>query len=262
MPDRLTQLLVATATRVEWPEEVDLRARVRARIAAGPAPTLRPAWQWRVAYAAAALIVIVAGTLVFSPATRRAVADLLGIGGVRITFDGDSVPSPTVGTDYDFGRAVSLRTAQELAGFGIPVLHEELLGDPDAVYFDPDTPPGGQVALVYGARPGLPVTRGNDAAVVFTVFPADLSPGQFFKKIGTEGTRVIGTDVHGRPAYWLEGEPHLFFYEDPTEGATPESVRLVGNVLLWEADGLTLRLEVGDLSLDRALQIAESVASS
>ena len=256
MSDRIADLLTATATRIEWPEPGDLRLRVRNEIAARPTETRR-VWGWRAAYASMALVLIVAGTLVFSPTTRRAVADLLGIGSVRITFD-DRVPSPTIGTEYDFGRAVTLPTARELADFVVPVPNDVTLGAPDAVFYDDDTPPGGQVALVYGARPGLPAATG-DTAIVFTVFPADLSTGEFFKKVGASGTRVMQTRIEGMPAYWLEGEPHLFYYEDPAEGVTPEEVRLVGNVLLWEADGLTLRLEVGDLGLDRALEIARSV---
>ena len=256
MPDRVADLLSATASRIEWPEPAELHLRVRNEIAARPTETRHP-WGWRAAYAAMALVLLVAGALVFSPTTRRAVADLLGIGSVRITFD-DRVPSPSIGTDYDFGRPVTLAVARELADFPVPVPNDVTLGAPDAVFFDDNTPPGGRVALVYGARPGLTAATG-DAAVVFTVFPADLSTGEFFKKVGASGTRVMQTRIEGMPAYWLEGEPHLFYYEDPDLGVAPEEVRLVGNVLLWEADGLTLRLEVGDLGLDRALEIARSV---
>ena len=256
MPDRIADLLAATASRIEWPEPTDLRARVRTQIAERPVATRR-LWQWRAVYAGAALIVVVAATLTFSPTTRRAVADLLGIGSVRITF-ADRVPTPTIGTEYEFGRAVTLAEARELADFPVPEPNDVTLGSPDAVFYDEGTPRGGQVALVYGERPGLPAPAGG-AAVVFTVFPADLSTGEFFKKVVAGGTTVAGTDVAGVPAYWLEGEPHLFYYEDPAEGATPEEVRLVGNVLLWEADDLTLRLEVGDLTLERALEIARSV---
>jgi hypothetical protein len=126
------------------------------------------------------------------------------------------------------------------------------------VFFDEETPPGGRVALVYGERPGLPRSAGG-AAVIFTVFPADLSTGEFFKKVAPGGTTVAATDIDGLPAYWLQGEPHVIYYDDPSVGAAPEEIRLVGNVLLWEADGLTLRLEVGDLDLARTLEIARSV---
>lgn len=257
MPDRTTELLTATATRIAWPQPTDLAVRVRSEIAARPTVS-RPGSWWRVAYAAAALIAIAGSVLVFSPATRRAVADLLGIGGVRITFD-DRVPTPALGAEYDFGRAVTLNGARAGVDFEVPVPDVSVLGHPNAVFFDEDTPPGGQVALIYGPRPQLPAAAGQDASVIFTVFPADLSTGEFFKKVGVAGTRVTATKVGGQPAYWLEGEPHLFYYEDPTRGVTAEDVRLVGNVLLWEAADLTLRLEVGNLSLERALEIAGSV---
>ena len=63
--------------------------------------------------------------------------------------------------------------------------------------------------------------------------------------------------VNGGPGYWIEGEPHLFFYRDRSGNVRDETIRLAGNVLLWEQGELTLRLE-GDLRLPQALRIAKS----
>ncbi|HEV3473297.1 MAG TPA: hypothetical protein VG408_08870, partial [Actinomycetota bacterium] len=69
---------------LDWPE-VDVAQAVAVRIRSAPAPApARKALLPRLAFATAVVAVGVAGTLVFSPGTRRAVADFLGIGGVRI----------------------------------------------------------------------------------------------------------------------------------------------------------------------------------
>ena len=61
-----------------------------------------------------------------------------------------------------------------------------------------------------------------------------------------------------RPAYFLSGEPHQVILVDELGQPVTETVRLARDVLLWEEDGRTLRLE-GDLTLGEALELAESM---
>ena len=56
---------------------------------------------------------------------------------------------------------------------------------------------------------------------------------------------------------WLEGTPHQFFYRDSAGNPSPETLRLAGNTLLWEQDGVTFRLEA-QVARDEALRIASS----
>jgi hypothetical protein len=63
------------------------------------------------------------------------------------------------------------------------------------------------------------------------------------KKVAAEATRIVPVG-HG---LWLTGARHVFLFP----GAPP---RLAGNVLLWQRDGLTLRLE------GRKLALADAVA--
>ena len=49
-----------------------------------------------------------------------------------------------------------------------------------------------------------------------------------------------------------------FRYRDATGPEVQELTRLVGDTLVWERDGVTLRLE-GAASLDQALVVAESM---
>jgi hypothetical protein len=72
------------------------------------------------------------------------------------------------------------------------------------------------------------------------------------------GTRVDVVTVNGMQGYWITGKPHLFGYVDDKGVSRMETVRLAGNVLLWERDGLVLRLELA-LPEAATLRIAASV---
>ena len=66
--------------------------------------------------------------------------------------------------------------------------------------------------------------------------------------------------MDGDPAFFLSGAPHGFAYYNPdTERPNFEEQRLAGNTLLVDrSDGMLLRIE-GDISRDRAVEIAESM---
>ena len=104
---------------------------------------------------------------------------------------------------------------------------------------------------------GLPPTSNPGVGALFTQFQAGLEPGFFAKGLGPE-TRLEQLTVNGGRAVWIEGSPHLFYYRDRGGEIRDESVRLAGNVLLWEQEGLTLRLEA-NLPKDEAVRIASSV---
>lgn len=257
MTDRMDALLMEVGRDLDWPE-IEIASRVGARISSAPQPSRR-AWLPRFAFATAVVVVLAAGTLVFSPTTRRAVADFLGIGGVRITF-GTPTATPALGSEFDLGEPVTLAEAAARVDFELKTIDDPRLGDPEGIYLDDAAPGGGFVAFVYGPRSGLPAAEGTRTSLVFTQFAASLAPDEFFgKKLAAESTIIERVEVNGSEGYWLEGEPHVFYYEAPDSGVLEERIRLVGNVLLWEQDGLTLRLEVGDLSLERALTIAAGV---
>ena len=62
------------------------------------------------------------------------------------------------------------------------------------------------------------------------------------------------TAVNGHPAAWVSG-PYLVVL---TDGDLTLRRLVDGNTLIWEADGITYRLESG-LSLEETLPIAESI---
>jgi hypothetical protein len=163
-----------------------------------------------------------------------------------------------VGANLRLGRRVGLGEVEAQVQYRVlrPTLSE--LGPPDEVYVG-EPPPGGQVAFVYRARPGLPDAAETGVGLLMMQFRGGLEtdPGSFMKMLGP-GTSLEQVMVAGAGGLWIEGRLHTFFYRDARGQPQSESVRLAGNVLLWEQASLTLRLE-GPLTKERALEIAASV---
>jgi hypothetical protein len=121
-----------------------------------------------------------------------------------------------------------------------------------------DTSSGnGRMTLAYGARADMPPTQVPGVSALVVEFRGAIEPNLFGKAAGPD-TRVEPVTVNGGPGYWLEGAPHLFFYRDASGAILQETLRLAGNTLVWEQDGVTLRLEA-QVSRARALEIAASV---
>jgi hypothetical protein len=78
------------------------------------------------------------------------------------------------------------------------------------------------------------------------------------RKVLTPGTRLEAIRVEGEPGYWISGRPHAFLYIDARGEVREETLRSAGQTLIWERDGLILRLE-GDLTRAEALGLARSV---
>jgi len=115
------------------------------------------------------------------------------------------------------------------------------------------------VSLVYRARAGIPPAAETGAALLITQFRAQVDEELIEKKLLGTGTSVDLVTIAGEDGFWLEGQPHVLYFQDPEGMRIEQSVRLAGNVLLWERGDLTLRIE-GDISMEEAVRIAESMA--
>lgn len=246
--ERLEATLRAIAPHAEYPPTPPLAESVRRRIEAdGILPrrvTRRPAW--RPLVAASAIVALAFGTLLaFSPRAREAVADFIGLGGVRIEYG--EPPTRSIPTDdLGLGPRISLDQAEDRARFEVKL--PGLVGLPPPQVHFTEPPDGGMVSLVY-ARDGEP-------ALLVTQFEADLN-GDSFKKFVGGDTNVDYVTVRGRPGYWVRGA-HYFLYTDQAGRVQEESVRLAANVLLWEEDGITYRIE-GSFGRAEALEVADSL---
>ena len=70
---------------------------------------------------------------------------------------------------------------------------------------------------------------------------------------------VEPVDVDGDEGYWIVGE-HVLTYLDDAGAPREIPPRLVGNTLLFERDGVTIRIEIGG-NLEDAMAVAGSLGS-
>src|SRR5687768_7667662 len=112
--------------RVAFPPTPDIAASIRAQIATRP-QSLAPAqrtWQpRRLAFALLLLLLAGLGAMAFIPDFRSAVADRLGVDGIRIVFTDDTpdtpVPGTPVGATLLLGDRVTLEEAQARVPYAI-----------------------------------------------------------------------------------------------------------------------------------------------
>ena len=243
----LEAALADLATAIEWPATPRLAAAVGATIRA-EAPQVSG---WRPARRGL-LLGLLAALLLIGAAAALAVA----LGGLRIISGGPPPGSPlpnAVVIERGFGDEVELDAASaSLGGLLVPDL--PALGQPDHVFFDDRTQ---AAALTWAGRDGLPADPETGLGVVVTQFRADIGP-ETFEKVIHSGTRLEPVVVNGANGYWIEGGEHYFFFRTPDGEPLETTIRMVGTTLMWEQDGLTVRIE-GAPTLADAVQIAESL---
>jgi len=186
-----------------------------------------------------------------------AVAFGLVIGGLRITLaPGTSPPLPSgLVQSRAFGAEVGLDEARRRAGFTLLVPTLAAIGQPDHVYLNP-VPSGGTAFLVWGSRPGYSADA-DGLGLVVSEFGANVDPG-LWEKMVYEDSTIVRTQVGDQAALWISGGTHTFFYRDVNGVIVDSSLRLVGTALIWEQDGLVLRVE-GAPDLASAAAVADSL---
>ena len=194
-----------------------------------------------------------------------AVAAALGFGfpGLRIIFGGPAAPSPSAtttrppssgqpGSAMGLGMPVPLDAVDARVGFHVLLPPDPDLGPPDAAYAL-----GTRVALVWGPRPRLASTLEPGVGLVISEFRGDVDRG-YYEKILNRNVQVTPVTVRGGRGYWIHGDPHFFYYVDPSGEPVEDTHRAVGDTLVWASDGLTFRIESG-LGMDETVRIAESL---
>ena len=239
--------------------------------------------------AAAAILLIVTAALVV-PRSRDAIADLLGIDGLRIrsgevpatsapsssiattstvpasTVSSSTVPpsAPTVvgsgvfdaaavGRDLKLGTEVSMAAART----ALPALREltSSYGPPDAIYRGDR--PTGLVSFLWRARPGLAgATSAPTVGLVVQQYPSTGDIGIFLKTLTSE-SRAREVVVENRKGYWVEGV-HSIAYVDARNTFVEDSVRWASNALVWAGNGVTYRIE-SSLTYDEASALVTSL---
>ena len=205
--------------------------------------------------AALALVIVLA-----LPGARAAADNFLHAWGIDI-FRVPAIATPAVNPSPRSGLGVltTLADARVRAGFPVRVPSDARLGTPDEVYREgADAPSARQrISLVYGQRAGIPVSHEPGVSVLVVEFPGTVDENLTGGKGVGPDTKIESLSVNGGRGLWLEGAPHLFFYRDASGNIQTETLRLAGNTLIWEQDGVTFRLEA-QVSREDALRIAAS----
>ncbi len=246
----LESALGDVARHVAYPRTPDVAGRVAAAV--GRPPRRRP-WMLALAPAVVTLLVIGVG------AAATEIISLRGIEIVRVPASAIPTAPPSTAPcsrpNLDLGTALTQAAAgRPDVGFPVVEPRSDVLGEP-AERFLRDGPTGKQVSFVYAPNPRLREAVCGVGAV-FMELRGQVDQALLGKAIGP-GTTVQNVRVGGAPGIWLEGAPHLFFYRDAQGNIFQETVRLAGNTLLWERDGVLLRLEA-QVTRDEAIAIAES----
>jgi hypothetical protein len=253
----LERTLSDIGARLDGPKR-DLWPGIRARIADRRA---RPWWSRlgleRGAFApiAATLAVILVAAFLLTPDLAARAAEVLGLPGAQIfRVSTTPTPMPTTGAYVTFPgeRAASIAEASRRAGFR--VREPAALGAADEIYVELAPV---RVTLVYRSRPDLPVTALPGIGALVVEFKGNLDAPILGKAIGPGTTLEALPLSSGNAAYWLAGQPHQFFYKDSVGNIQPDTLRLAGNTLLWETEGITYRLEA-QVTRDEAVRIASS----
>jgi hypothetical protein len=233
--DALERRLTAAGRSISYPPTPELVPAVLSAIAVEPGP--RPRRRMLAIAAAAAVIVIIVLGL---PGPRRAVADLLGIGGVSITVV-DELPDALILPGW--GSQTTMEEARRAVDFEI--LLPRGLGEPDVVAIESGVP-GGLVTISYGgtidgSRLVLTQMLGAADPVIQKAVPGDAA--------------IVAVDVGGEPGLWIEGPPHVVVVRTPGGDVREDAPRVAGNTLVFVRDGRTVRIELAG-SLSDALAVA------
>jgi hypothetical protein len=222
-------------------------------------PTRRTLW-----IAAAFVLIVIAGTLLLSPATRTAIADRLGLPGIGIRWLDEPpaiTPSP-VGGGLRLGRPITLDQARDALDVPLLVPSQPEFDPPPEIY-QTSTGDRAMIWFVYPAGAELPAAEETGVGALLTQFQGDTDRDLIEKGVfgvdGPGGAQIDPVSVGDERGFWITGAPHAvyFFCYGPGE-CLQQPARLAGNVLIWEHGDLTLRLESA-LSLEEALAIAESM---
>jgi len=217
----------------------------------------RPRLVWRPLVVGLAVVALLCAGLLLVPPARAAFIRFIQIGVIQIFLE----PAPTVQATVQGNQPATaspvpqasflglegrttLAAARKQVGFDIHLpAYPPDLGDPDQVFVQDQ---GGPVVLLVWLDPEQ-VERIRLSLMI-------LGPGM---PLGKSAPMMLeDTLVHGEPAIWMEGNHVLFMNTLQGEGQIQLSVS--GNVLVWERDDLTYRLE-GELSMEEARRIAESL---
>ena len=257
MPESNSRLLVESELRAfsheldAALEPLDLSSAVTSRLEASSA-RIRPRERARRRRLVAVLVATLAVTATLAiPPARAAVTNFLEVGAVRV-HEGPPPGRATTGPLL-LGELTALDAARARMPAVVPAARG--FGSPDEVWFDGTA--GGVTSLVYRAGRGLPAAKNTDhIGLLIQEFTGDGSG--FLHKYLTNGSHAQQVAVGPYDGVFITGGSHFLAYDTTNgEGETADG-RIVGNALVFQREGLTIRIE-GNLPRDRMVAIGASL---
>lgn len=255
----LERALVQLGGELALPEAPDVSGRVLARLAAEPAPPRRVRNRRALVIALAVLAVVVAAAMAV-PQARTAILEFFHLRGATVqrVEKLPTLPRPTADV-LDLGRPVPLGKGG-VPNVTIPeVLVPSALGAPDAAYMSREVY-GSRLNLVYEPGDGIPKSLFDGVGILVSEFVGEADRG-WVEKLVDGGVTVQRLRVGPYPALWFEGGPHAVLFLGEGGSTFEDRGRLAGNTLLVQRNDVLVRIE-GELSRERAIEIAESLQSS
>ena len=262
--DPLEQRLQTLAHEIDWPSaSAAFVPRVLDAIATTPprsslssrlrsfAPT--PRWS-ALAVTLVLGVLALAVLLALVPGVRTGVAERLGLPGVSIAPIA-STPVVPVGTNLLLGTPITFAEVSDTPSYR-PLAPPATLDAPDSIW---SLNRGGyqQVSYVWQRVDGLATPDSDLPSLLISQFQGTLNSG-LMGKLLAPGTSVSALEINGQLAFWIEGAPHVLFYEDARGEFSEDTVRMAQNVLLWQSNDRIVRLE-GALNREQAEHIAEAM---
>ena len=241
-------MLRSAAAAFSYPRTPDIAARVRAQLDSEPfaRSIIERVWAamnrplLRVATAALLVVAVAITAALAIPQSREALADLFGLGSVKIEIGPVEDPPPPVLSPDSFAAPATLASAQETVEFEIRLPAEDgvrLL--PEAVYLQ-----------------GIAIVILSYESEDFDLYQASAG---FYGKGLPDADLARESAVKGRPAIWIGSGGHIARSLDADGRLLIETERTVERgTLLWEEGGISYRLETG-LAEAEAVLLAESL---
>jgi hypothetical protein len=247
---------------VAFPPTPDLATAVRTRLVARPrrdrihVPELFARRPWLVA--AAAVLVLALAATIASGSVRHAIADALGVPGIRIEFGDDdpTVPLSLPGSNLGLGERASLDEAISTVDFPIQIPDSGIYGAPDAVFVRNLRSGGTLVTLIYSPDDTLPEAAETKTGALLMQFRSTENVDIMLKGVRGDGS-IREVAFGGGRGFWIQGTSSLTILDDPS-ATTCCTSRPSANVLLWQRGGVTYRLESA-LTFEEAKTIIESM---
>lgn len=243
----IERTLRALADEVAFPETPPLAASVTSRLLSERAstPRRRPfptiaLWTRR-----RALVLAVLGVLLVGGA---AVAGRLAIGAVGVRIVPTPAATPTA-TEASLGRAVTLDEAADLLGY--EPAYPPSFGEPDDVRVARAWSGDGIVVLAWRATGGAEAIPGTPWSALLMQLPGE---DELAVKSVLAGDALEPATVDGSDALWIGGAHDLILMTPHGE----QRLRVAANTLVWQAAGITYRLETL-LSKPAARTVAASI---